>query len=131
MTRLTIALAAAAAAAGAAAIPAPAAAQSNSEVVVYGSDPCPRQTDSSIVVCVHRPEQERYRLPKDQQLVGTRQERESWANKARALNSAGNFGTGSCTSVGPAGYTGCLMQQIHDNRAASDEARSQDTAPAQ
>ncbi len=77
MSKLIIGLAAAATAvAGIAVLPAPALAQAaQSQVVVYGSDPCPRETKSTVVVCVHRPEQERFRLPKNQQLTGTRQQR--------------------------------------------------------
>ena len=71
MTRLMISLAATAAMAGGfAVLPTAAAAQdagSQAEVVVYGNDPCPRASDSTIVVCRHRPESERYRLPKNQQ----------------------------------------------------------------
>lgn len=88
--KLIISLAATAALAGGlATLPAPALAQqagSQSEVVVYGSDPCPRSTESNIVVCVHRPETERYRLPKSQQLLGTRQERQAWSNRAREIS---------------------------------------------
>jgi hypothetical protein len=134
MMKLTIILAAAAAGAGGLAIlPTPAAAQqgNQSEVVVYGNDPCPRQTESNIVVCVHRPEQERYRLPKSQQLQGTRQERQSWASKSRSLSRVGATGIDSCSAVGPAGYTGCLTQQIRESKQESQEQQAQDTAPEQ
>ena len=126
--KFIIAVAATAAIAGGfAALPAPALAQqagNQSEVIVYGSDPCPRSTESNVVVCVHRPETERYRLPKNQQLQGTRQQRESWANKSQSVMNVGKTGINSCSPVGPGGYTGCLTQVI---REAKDQRRQQST----
>jgi hypothetical protein len=131
--KLIITLAGTAAfAGGLAALPAPALAQaggSQSEVVVYGSDPCPRSTESNVVVCVHRPETERYRLPKSQQLQGTRQERQSWANRTRELSNAGKTGINSCSPVGPGGHTGCLIQEI--NQARRENGESEDNSPPQ
>jgi hypothetical protein len=131
--KFIIALAATAAvAAGSAVLPGAAVAQSNqSEVVVYGSDPCPRQTESNIVVCVHRPETERYRLPKNQQLQGTRQERQSWSNRSQSVMNAGKTGINSCSPVGPAGHTGCLIQEINQAKQESREAAEQNTPPQQ
>ena len=77
MTRLMITLAAtAAAAAGTAPLPVPAEAQQNSvaEIIVYGTDPCPRSTDDQVVVCARRPENERYRIPEKYRPSGTRQQ---------------------------------------------------------
>jgi hypothetical protein len=129
MTRFVLTVAAAGAFA---LLPAPAAAQQvPGEVVVFGNDPCPRSSDSQVYVCTRRPEAERYRLPKDQQLQGTRQERRSWANKARALNSVGKTGTGSCSAVGPGGHTGCLVEEIKQARRETQEATDQATAPEQ
>jgi hypothetical protein len=133
MTKLMITLAATAAVAGGyAVLPSPAVAQSNQmEVVVYGSDPCPRETGSQVVVCVHRPENERYRLPKNQQLQGTRQQRQSWANKAQSVMTAGAAGINSCSAVGPGGHTGCLIQQIQQEKQDAREQAEQNTAPEQ
>ena len=131
MTKLMLTLAATVAAAGGFAIlPAPSAAQQAAgEVVVFGNDPCPRASDSTVYVCTRRPEQERDRLPKNQQLQGTRQERRSWANKARALNSVGKTGIGSCSAVGPGGSTGCLVEEIKQAKRENQEAADQATAP--
>lgn len=131
--KFIITLAATAAVAGGfAVLPAPAIAQQNqSEVVVYGNDPCPRQTESNIVVCVHRPETERYRLSKNQQLQGTRQERQSWSNRSQAVMNAGKTGINSCSAVGPAGHTGCLIQEINQAKQESREAAEQNTPPEQ
>ncbi len=133
MTKLMLSLAATAvAASGSALLPTPAAAQQGqAEVVVYGNDPCPRQTESQIVVCVHRPENERYRLPKNQQLQGSRQERQSWATKTQEIMSAGATGIQSCSPVGPGGHTGCLTQEIQQSRRAAQEQAQENTAPQQ
>lgn len=111
---------------------APAAAQqSSAEVIVYGNDSCPRDSSGAIVVCRHRPETERYRLPKAQQLQGSRQSRQSWANRAQDLQTVGNTGTMSCSAVGPGGHTGCLIQEIKRSKAEAQEATQQQTAPEQ
>ena len=131
MTRLTIKLAAAAAmAAGSAVLPTAAAAQqSTSEITVYGTDPCPRSTDTQIYVCNRRPESERYRLPKNQQLQGTRQQRQAWSNKSKQLMTVGNTGTGSCSAVGPGGREGCLTQEINQAKQESQEQQQTSTPP--
>jgi len=122
----------AATAALAGALPAPAIAQESTgrlEVTVYGSDPCPRSTESQVVVCQHRPENERYRLPKNQQLQGTRQQRESWAQRSQPLMTAGNTGVGSCSAVGPGGREGCLIKEINQAKKEQQEQQQSDQAP--
>ena len=133
MTRLTITLAASAALVGGfAVLPNAAAAQSGpAQVVVYGTDPCPRSSDDQIVVCSRRPENERYRLPKNQQLQGSRQERQAWANKSQSVMTAGATGINSCSAVGPGGQTGCLVQQIQQERQDAKEQAEQSAAPEQ
>ena len=128
-TRLMISLAATAALAGGfAALPAPAsgqAQQSVAEIIVYGTDPCPRSTDDKIVVCSRRPESERYRIPEKYRPSGTRQQTEAWATKTKVLETVGDTGINSCSPVGPGGFTGCLTQVIkqarQDNRERSQE----------
>ena len=123
MTKLMITLAASAAAAiGFAALPAPAQAQAVAEIIVYGNDPCPRSTDDQVVVCARRPEAERYRIPEKLREGGPPQARNSWANKAKVLETVGDTGTFSCSPVGPGGYTGCLTQVI---KQARDQRRQQ------
>ena len=135
MTKLILTLAATATLAGGlAALPAPAMAQSSdrvSEIIVYGSDPCPRSTDDQVVVCARTPEAERYRIPEKLRNGGSRQSRQAWANRARALETVGATGINSCSPVGPAGFTGCMMQVIKQARSESREASTQDTAPDQ
>ena len=133
MSKLILPLAATAALTGGLAmLAAPAAAQnadSISEIIVYGSDPCPRSTDDEVVVCARKPESERYRIPERFRTGGPRQTREAWANRARALETVGATGINSCSPVGPAGFTGCLTQVIKQARAEDDESVIQGTAP--
>lgn len=135
MIKLLFPLAATAALAGGfVALSAPAAAQSGdriSEIVVYGNDPCPRSTDDAIVVCARKPERERYRIPESQRSSGSRQSRQAWASRARALETVGATGINSCSPVGPAGFTGCLTQVIKQARSETYETSTEDTAPEQ
>jgi hypothetical protein len=112
---LTLSAAALAAALPSLVVPAPALAQSDniSEIIVYGTDPCPRSTEDEVVVCARKPESERYRIPERYRQSGPPQSRESWANKAVAFESYGRTGINSCSPVGPAGFTGCEQQLIN------------------
>jgi hypothetical protein len=109
--------------------PAYAQAGNQAEVIVFGTDPCPRSTDSEVVVCKRFPESERFRLAPQQRPSGPRQARETWAKRAQDLKTVGDTGIGSCSAVGPGGQTGCLLQEI--NRAAQDnrESTDQNSAP--
>jgi len=131
MTKLAFALATAGLAAGLAALPAPALAQSSkvSEIVVFGTDPCPRSTDDEVVVCARKPETERYRIPEKYRSEGPRAKRQAWASKATEIQTVGATGINSCSPVGPAGYTGCLTQVIRQARREASEATDQATAP--
>ena len=135
MTKMYFPLAATAALAGGfASLPAHAMAQSSesiSEIIVYGNDPCPRSTDDAIVVCARKPEAERYRIPEKLRSTGSRQSRQAWANRARALETVGATGINSCSPVGPAGFTGCMTQIIKQARSESRENTSEATAPEQ
>ena len=133
MTRLTLTLAGATLLSGGLiALPSPAAAQANdnfNEIIVYGTDPCPRSTDDKVVICARKPEAERYRIPEKLRSGGPRQTREAWANKARQFETVGSTGTFSCSPVGPGGYTGCLTQVINQARRERNEQTTQSTAP--
>jgi hypothetical protein len=95
--------------------PSPALAQNGkiSEIIVYGTDPCPRSTDDEVVVCARKPEAERFRIPERYRQSGSRQSRESWANRAVAFETYGRTGINSCSPVGPGGFTGCTQQLIN------------------
>jgi hypothetical protein len=133
MSKLIFPLTATAALAGGlAALASPATAQDSdriNEIIVYGNDPCPRSTDDEVVVCARKPESERYRIPERFRTGGPRQTREAWANKARALETVGATGINSCSPVGPAGFTGCLVQVIKQARSETNESEAQSTAP--
>lgn len=121
MTTFLRLLASGALLAGSSIVVAPAAAQSGNqaEVVVFGTDPCPRSSDSEIVVCKRYPESERFRLAPQLRPSGPRQVRETWAKRAEDLKTVGDTGIGSCSAVGPGGQTGCLVQEI--NRAMKEQ----------
>ena len=118
-------------AAGLAALPAPSAAQSNtiSEIIVYGTDPCPRSTDDEVVVCARKPETERYRIPEKFRTGGPRQSREAWANRAKSFETVGATGINSCSAVGPGGASGCLQKIIDQAKAENAESEVENTAP--
>lgn len=84
-------------------------------VLVYGDDPCPKsENPDEIIVCARRPEEERFRIPRELR------EAERAATIAREDNVAANraqlasgrdaaTGIGSCSTVGPGGITGCTQ----------------------
>ena len=110
--------------------PNPAQAQSRvSEIIVYGTDPCPRSTDDEVVVCARKPESERFRIPEKLRQGGSLQSRQAWANRAMAFETYGRTGINSCSPVGPAGFTGCMVQVIKQARAEANEAAAEGTAP--
>ena len=132
MTRLTlIAAGAASLFAGGLALPAPTLAQNQAEILVFGTDPCPRATDDEVVICRRLPEAMRYRMPDQYRDTSTFQERQSWTNKSKSLQTVGSTGIGSCSAVGPGGYTGCLTQEIQAARQARQQAEQEATAPEQ
>ena len=92
------------------------------EIIVYGTDPCPRSTDDEVVVCARKPETERYRIPERLRSGGALQSRQAWAARARSFEVVGRTGTNSCSAVGPGGQTGCLQQMIDQARAEQREA---------
>ena len=111
--------------------PSPALAQNGriSEIIVYGTDPCPRSTDDEVVVCARKPEGERYRIPEKLRETGSRQSREAWANRAIAFETYGRTGINSCSPVGPAGFTGCTQQLINPAFKERREESDVNTAP--
>ena len=94
------------------AAPQPALAQRVNEIIVYGTDPCPRSTDDEVVVCARKPESERFRIPERLRQGGSLQSRQAWANRAIAFETYGKTGVNSCSPVGPGGHTGCSQQLI-------------------
>ena len=116
---------------GLALAPAPALAQRAkvSEIIVYGTDPCPRSTDDLVYVCARKSESERFRIPEALRPGGALQSRESWAVRASRFETVGATGINSCSPVGPAGFTGCLVQVVKQARQETNESTRQNTAP--
>ncbi len=110
---------------------APAAAQGTrvNEIIVYGTDPCPRSTDDDVVVCARKPEAERFRIPETLREGGSLQSRQSWAERATAIETFGKTGINSCSPVGPAGHTGCQQQLINQAFKERREQSAADTVP--
>lgn len=134
MSKLSLTLGAAAiGVAGLTLLPAPAIAQNSrvSEVIVYGTDPCPRSTDDEIVVCARKPEAERYRIPERLRQGGSLQSRQAWAARAKQFEVVGRTGINSCSPVGPGGWTGCTEQLIKQSFNDREEQVQSDSAPRQ
>jgi hypothetical protein len=95
--------------------------QRETNLVVYGEDPCPEPADEEeIVVCARRPEQERYRVPaplrRGEQLRET-----AWSSRAADLEEAQrDTRPDSCSVVGSFGQSGCTQQLL---RAWRDQRR--------
>lgn len=125
-----IATIAAAGAVAAAMSAAPAAAQrSQVEVVVYGTDPCPRAAEDEIVVCKRLGEEERFRIPQEFRRTAERVENQSWAARVRYLEQNNNSGLPQCTAVGPAAGQGCLQQEIDQAVRKREQIDADETAP--
>jgi len=110
---------------------APAFAQSSapereSNVIVYGEDPCPRSSDEEIVVCARRPEEERYRIPRELRERRDRHSAVSMNARAEALDEAQrDTRPGSCSVVGSGGQSGCAQQMLREWHAERRARRSQ------
>jgi len=111
------------------AAPEPALAQRVNEIIVYGTDPCPRSTDDEVVVCARKPESERFRIPEKLRSGGSLQSRQAWANRAIAFETYGRTGINSCSPVGPGGHTGCAQELISQAFKEREEDASGATPP--
>jgi hypothetical protein len=112
-------------AAGAAPLLAPGAAHAQNSVqngvlIIYGNDKCPtNKNGEEIVVCQRLDEAERFRIPKNirDNTPSIPQKGEAWALRSQDALTTGNFGTGSCSTVGAGGGTGCFVKQATAARA--------------
>ena len=133
MSKLSLTLGAAAIGlAGLALLPTPAIAQNTtvSEVIVYGTDPCPRSTDDEIVVCARKPEEERYRIPERLRQGGSLQSRQSWAARAKQFEVVGRTGINTCSPVGQAAGPAAPSIDQADLNDREEQVQS-DSAPQQ
>ncbi|HEX5183233.1 MAG TPA: hypothetical protein VFW19_08795 [Allosphingosinicella sp.] len=97
-------------------------------MVVYGDDPCPKKSEGEIVICAHRPDNERYRIPKE---LRRREANEtlsetSWASRVDGLEDAQRATRpGSCSPAGSWGQSGCFQQMISQWAAERRQLRSE------
>jgi hypothetical protein len=97
-------------------------------LVVYGDDPCPKAEGDEIVVCAHRPDNERYRIPKE---LRKREENERhtempWGARVAELEDAQRASRpDSCSAIGSWGQTGCFAQMMSQWAAARQQMRSE------
>lgn len=85
-----------------------------SQVIVFGDDACPPPpTPEDIVVCARFEEGERFRIPENLRGDPNAPENQAWTNRAIELSYVGRSGIGSCSPVGPGGWTGCNQQLIN------------------
>jgi hypothetical protein len=98
-------------------------------LIIYGEDKCPTNDDGEeIVVCQRLDEADRFRIPQNlRQQSGRPQANESWAVRSADALDAGRMGTGSCSTVGPGGQTGCFVRQATRARAESNARRDEQT----
>ena len=132
MSKLSLTIGAAAISFGAIVLPSGSALAQDTrvnEIIVYGTDPCPRSTDDEIVVCARKPEGERYRIPERLRQGGSLQSRQAWAARAKQFEVVGRTGINSCSPVGPGGFTGCTEQLIKQAFTEREEQVQSDTAP--
>jgi hypothetical protein len=88
------------------------------QLLIYGDDPCPQsQNPNEVTVCARLPEGDRYRLPPNLRNNPNAPANQSWANRAIELSYVGRTGTGSCSTVGGGGFTGCFNQIVGQARA--------------
>ena len=98
----------------------------SSTLVVYGQDACPQSSDEEVVVCARRPENERYRVPKElrekERLPGGM----AWGQQVSQMEEATRFTRpNSCSTVGSGGQSGCFAQSVRQWFADRAQRRSQ------
>jgi hypothetical protein len=125
MAKLLIlaALAATAAAPALAQDEAPSPPSRESEVDVFGLDVCPQSTADEIVVCHHRPEEERYRIPAPLR-HSTHRTEQAWGARAETMDEVSRqVLPNSCSVIGSYGQSGCQQQFINQWYASRRASR--------
>jgi hypothetical protein len=85
----------------------------SSTLVVYGDDACPQSTEAEVVVCARRPENERYRVPKELREKARLPGGMAWGQQVSQMEEATRFTRpNSCSTVGSGGQSGCFAQSI-------------------
>lgn len=83
------------------------------QLLIFEGDNCPPSTDETINVCAVLPSDERFRIPENLRGDPNDPRNQAWTNRAIALSYVGATGIGSCSTVGPGGFTGCSQQLIN------------------
>lgn len=101
----------------------------NGVLVIYGNDKCPTNSDGQeIVVCKRLDEAERFRIPKTlREEAGPPQQTQSWAVRSQDALTTGGTGTGSCSTVGAGGMTGCFVREATKARADARARKKEET----
>jgi hypothetical protein len=100
----------------------------NGVLTLYGNERCPtNENGEEIVICRRRSAAEQFRIPKEIREFQITPENEAWAAKEAGNSAVGAVGTGSCSTVGAGGQTGCLTQNI---RRGTREAKAREKAAA-
>ena len=124
---LTLTLVAAASLGGAVLDPLPALAQSQDRfIIIYGNDRCPSSQGQEIVVCVRKPETERYRIPQELRDTEISPKNTSWASRAQSVEYVGKSGSGSCSASGSNAWAGCLQKMINQAKAEHNAEKKAD-----
>ncbi|HLZ78780.1 MAG TPA: hypothetical protein VKQ09_05520 [Sphingomonas sp.] len=124
---LTLTLVAAASLGGAVLAPLPALAQSQDRfIIIYGKDRCPSSQGQEIVVCVRKPETERYRIPQELRDSEISPKNTSWASRAQSVEYVGKSGSGSCSAAGSNAWAGCLQKMINEAKAEHNAEKKAD-----
>ncbi len=93
-------------------------------LTIFGNDKCPADT-----ICVVGKESDRYRIPKAFRERLKSPESTSWAVRSQATLSEGKSGTGSCSTVGGGGWTGCWAEEMRKARLEAQAAKKGETIP--
>jgi hypothetical protein len=93
-----------------------------SQIEVFGRDPCPQPVGDEIVVCHRRAEEERYRIPEPLRHSAERTE-QAWGARAETMNEVSSqVLPNSCSVIGSYGQSGCqqaFINQWYASRRAS------------
>lgn len=92
-------------------------------LVIFGNDRCPSGT-----ICVRKGESERFRIPKELRDSTPSAGNQTWGQQQKSLAGVGASGTGSCSSTGAGGWTGCWSKQMRDAKAERQAIKEQDAA---
>lgn len=106
----------------------------NNVLVLYGKDKCPiNDKGEEIVVCVRKPESDRFRIPKELRRHAPSAQSIPWTNRIDSFRNIGATGVGSCSSSGPGGFTGCMAQEAanykEDYRQMREQRLAQENRP--